>query len=299
MKIGFCGLGRMGMNMVARIQRGGHEVVAWNRSKSKKEALLATGAKWAETLEELVAALDPPRAVWIMVPAESVDEMLAQLTPLCGPGDLLIDGGNSRHTDTRQRAAELTAAGFRFLDVGTSGGIWGLELGYCLMVGGEPEDFQRVEPILQALAAPDGYLHAGGSGAGHFVKMVHNGIEYGMMQAYAEGFELMQASPYELDLPAVARLWNHGSVVRSWLLELLERALSRNPRLDDIRGYVEDSGEGRWTVQEAVALGVAAPTIALSLFARFASRQEDAFANRILAALRHEFGGHAVEAARS
>jgi len=296
MKIGFCGLGRMGMNMVARIQRGGHDVIAWNRSKSKKDALLQTGARWAESLEELVSQLEAPRAIWIMVPAESVDEMLAQIVPLCAPGDIIIDGGNCRHTDTARRAEGLAQSGIRLLDAGTSGGIWGLEVGYCLMVGGDEGAFSQLEPVFSALAPPDGYLHVGQSGAGHFVKMVHNGIEYGMMQAYAEGFDILKASAYRVDLPAVAHLWNQGSVVRSWLLELAETALGRDPDLCSIRGVVQDSGEGRWTVQDAIDLSVPAPVIALSLFTRFASRQDDCFANRLLAALRREFGGHAVEA---
>jgi 6-phosphogluconate dehydrogenase len=297
MKLGFCGLGRMGMNMVTRLQQRGCEVVAWNRSKSKREALLQTGAEWAETLEELVSALEPPRAVWIMVPADTVDEMIGQLAPLLAPGDLLVDGGNSRHHDSARRAQELSAQGLQFLDVGTSGGIWGLQVGYCLMVGGPREAFERLEPVFAALAPPDGYLHCGPNGAGHFVKMVHNGVEYGMMQAYAEGFEILQASHYGLDLPAIAHLWNQGSVVRSWLLELAERALQKDPTLSGLQGYVEDSGEGRWTVHDAVDLSVPAPVIALSLFTRFASRQPDAFGNRLLAALRREFGGHAVKEA--
>jgi 6-phosphogluconate dehydrogenase len=297
MKLGFCGLGRMGMNMVARMQQRGCEVVAWNRSKSKREALLETGAQWTETLEELVAALEPPRAVWVMVPAETVDEMIGQLLPLLQPGDLLIDGGNSRHSDSARRAQELAAHGLQFMDVGTSGGIWGLQVGYCLMIGGAREDFERLEPFFAALAPPDGYLHCGPAGAGHFVKMVHNGVEYGMMQAYAEGFELLQAADYGVDLHAVAHLWNQGSVVRSWLLELAERALAHDPTLSDLKGYVDDSGEGRWTVHDAVDLSVPAPVIALSLFTRFASRNPDAFGNRMLAALRREFGGHAVKEA--
>ena len=295
MRIGFCGLGRMGMNMVARIQRGGHDVVAWNRTKSKQDTLLQTGASWAETIEDLVAQLTPPRAIWIMVPAESVDEMLDRIVPLCERDDTIIDGGNCRHSDTARRALRLAEHGVHLLDCGTSGGIWGLEVGYCLMIGGEVAAYDRLVPIFSALAPPDGFLHVGKSGAGHFVKMVHNGIEYGIMQAYAEGFELLQASDYSPDLRAVAHLWNQGSVIRSWLLELSERALEHDPKLETIRGSVDDSGEGRWTVHEAVDLAVPAPVIAMSLFARFASRQSDAFSNRLLAALRREFGGHAVE----
>jgi 6-phosphogluconate dehydrogenase len=297
MTLGFCGLGRMGMNMVARIQQGGHQVVAWNRGKGKRDTLLATGAQWAETLEDLVAALEPPRAIWVMVPSETVDEMLDQLTPLCAPGDILIDGGNSRHLDSARRAADLKAREFQFVDAGTSGGIWGLQIGYCLMVGGDPEPVQHLAPIFEALAPPNGWLHAGPSGAGHFTKMVHNGVEYGMMQAYAEGFDLLRAAPYGVDLAAVAKLWGQGSVVRSWLLELAASALAKDPDLQTLRGVVQDSGEGRWTVHDAVDLGVPAPIITLALFTRFASRREDSFANRLLAALRREFGGHAVEVA--
>lgn len=295
MKIGFCGLGRMGMNMVHRLQLRGHEVVAWNRTKSKRAELEQTGASWAETLEELVASLAPPRAIWVMVPAESVDEMIERIAPLCREGDILIDGGNCRHTDSARRAEELRARGLKFLDVGTSGGIWGLKVGYCLMIGGEREAFETLSPIFEALAPPDGYLHCGPCGAGHCAKMVHNGIEYGIMQAYAEGLAVLQASPYGFDLPAVAHLWNQGSVVRSWLLELAESALAKDPALETVIGHVADSGEGRWTVHDAVDLGVPAPVITLSLFARFASRQDNSFADRVLAVLRREFGGHAVE----
>lgn len=297
MRIGFCGLGRMGMNMVERIQRGGHDVVAWNRSKSKKDDLLATGAEWAETLEELAAALEPPRAVWIMVPADAVDDMLSQLYPLLQAGDIVIDGGNCRYTDTINRAKAAGELGLRFMDAGTSGGIWGLQIGYCMMIGGEDAAFDYMEPIFKALAPENGYLHCGPSGAGHFVKMVHNGIEYGIMQAYAEGFELMEKSRYDLNLPAIAELWNQGSVIRSWLLELGASALAKDPALETVRGYVDDSGEGRWTVHEAVDLGVPANILAASLFARFASRDDNSFGNRMLAVLRREFGGHAVQKA--
>ena len=297
MDIGFCGLGRMGMNMVARLEQNGQRVVAWNRSKGKREALLATGAHWAETLEDLAAALAPPRAVWLMVPAETVDEMIAGILPHLQRGDIIIDGGNSRHTDTARRTGELAAEGIELVDVGTSGGVWGLEVGYCLMVGGAAGACQRLVPVFEALAPPGGYLRCGPSGAGHFVKMVHNGIEYGLMQAYAEGFELLQAAGYGIDLPATAHLWMQGSVVRSWLLELAARALERDPCLETVRGVVGDSGEGRWMVQDAVDLGVPATVIAASLFKRFESRQDDAFANRMLAVLRREFGGHSVEEA--
>ncbi len=294
MKIGFCGLGRMGMNMVARIERAEHEVVAWNRSKSKRDALLGTGARWAETFEDLVAALEPPRAVWIMVPEGAVDELIDAVLPLLQDGDILIDGGNCRYTDTQRRAERISAAGVRFLDAGVSGGIWGLEIGYCMMIGGDRSAFDHVEPVLEVLAPADGYLYCGPTGSGHFVKMVHNGIEYGMMQAYAEGFELLNECQYDLDLHAIAGLWNQGSVIRSWLLELAESALRKDPDLETIRGQVADSGEGRWAVHEAIDLGVPATVLAVSLFKRFASRQDDAFANRMLAVLRREFGGHAV-----
>lgn len=298
MKIGFCGLGRMGMNMVARIQRGGHKVVAWNRSKSKKAELLATGAEWAETLEDLVAALEPPRAVWIMVPEDAVDGMLGSVYPLLDENDIVVDGGNCRYTDTIARARMAAELGLRFMDAGTSGGIWGLQVGYCMMIGGEESAFTHLEPVFRALAPEKGYHHCGPSGAGHFVKMVHNGIEYGMMQAYAEGFELMHKCRYDLDLPAIAELWNQGSVIRSWLLELAASALEKDPHLETVRGFVQDSGEGRWTVEEAVNLGVPANVLAASLFARFASREADSYGNRMLAVLRREFGGHAVQEAK-
>jgi 6-phosphogluconate dehydrogenase len=245
---------------------------------------------------EMVEALAPPRLVWLMVPAgEVTDKVLAQVTPLLQKGDLVVDGGNSNYHDSMRHGAELRSKGVGFLDAGTSGGIWGLEKGYCLMVGGEAEHFRRAEPILKDLAPPDGYLHTGPIGSGHFSKMVHNGIEYGLMQAYGEGFEILARSRFPYDLRALAHLWNQGSVVRSWLLELAESAFEKDPRLAGIRDYVEDSGEGRWTVQEAMDLDVPAPVLTLSLQARFVSRQEESFSAKVAAALRNEFGGHAVK----
>jgi len=297
MQVAIAGLGRMGMNMARRLIRGGHEVVAWNRSPGKVEEIAAEGARASFTLEETVRLLTPPRAVWLMLPAGTVvDEAVAELAGLLSPGDCILEGGNSFYRDDERRAHLLKKQGIRYLDVGVSGGIWGLSEGYCLMVGGEREDFHRLEPLFRTLAPEDGYLHCGGAGAGHFVKMVHNGIEYGMMAAYGEGFSILRASPFgeDLDLASVAHLWNRGSVVRSWLLELAETALRRDPGLEEIRGYVEDSGEGRWTVQQAIDTGVPAPVIAASLFQRFRSRLGDSFGDKLLAALRNEFGGHAV-----
>ncbi|MGH7268401.1 MAG: phosphogluconate dehydrogenase (NAD(+)-dependent, decarboxylating) [Candidatus Rokuibacteriota bacterium] len=296
MEIGFVGLGRMGMNRVARLRRGGHRVVAFDRNPGKVREAEAHGARGAATLADLFARLDPPRAVWIMVPAgPPTEEIIGTLSRLLARDDVVVDGGNSNFHDDARRAAELSALGVHYVDVGTSGGVWGLELGYCLMVGGEEPVFRRLEPVFRTLAPEDGYAYMGAHGAGHYVKMVHNGIEYGMMQAYAEGFELMHKSPFGLDLPAIARLWMQGSVVRSWLLELAAGALAEDPRLERIKGWVEDSGEGRWTVQDAIDRSVPLWTIAASLFARFRSREADPFADRMLAALRNAFGGHAVK----
>ena len=298
MEIGMIGLGRMGGNMVQRLLRGGHRVVAYDRSEEAVQASEAEGAVGSASLRGLVQKLTSPRAVWLMVPAGEPTEMtIDSLIPLLSPGDALLDGGNSNYKDALRRGEKLRKLGLHFLDVGTSGGIWGLKEGYSLMIGGEEEVFRRLEPIFQTLApAPDkGYGYVGPSGAGHFVKMVHNGIEYGLMQAYAEGFELMQAKgEFGLDLAQIAHIWQYGSVVRSWLLDLTAAALEENPTLDDLQAYVEDSGEGRWTVQESIELAVPAPVIALSLQARFRSRQEQAFGARLLAALRNQFGGHAV-----
>jgi len=299
MQIGFVGLGRMGGNMVKRVRRDSDiEVVAFDFSEDAVAAAEGVGATGARSLEELVEKLEAPRAIWVMVPSgEPVQQTLEKLAELGAEGDLLIDGGNSNFHDTKRRGAELAERGIRFCDVGVSGGVWGLDVGYCLMAGGAREDIARVEPLLDVLAPPDGWLHVGPVGAGHHVKMVHNGIEYGMLQAYGEGFEILQASEYDLDLGAISHLWNQGSVVRSWLLELAELAFAQDARLDHVSGYVEDSGEGRWTVQEAIDLSVPAPVITLSLLARFASRQDESFSAKVIAALRNEFGGHRVKAA--
>jgi 6-phosphogluconate dehydrogenase len=295
MDIAIVGLGRMGANMVRRLLQDGHRVVAHNRSREPIDELAAEGAVAAYELEDVVKELQAPRAVWLMVPAGApVDQQIAALLPLLDKGDIIIDGGNSRYTDTIARHDQLKEQGIHYLDAGTSGGVWGLQVGYCLMVGGPDEAVKIVEPAFKSLAPEGGYLHIGPSGSGHFVKMIHNGIEYGMMQAYAEGFEILEKSRYEIDLRAVADLWMHGSVVRSWLLELAERAFAEDPHLDSIKGYVNDSGEGRWTVFESIDLDVAAPTIYMALAMRFISRQDDTFANKVLAALRNQFGGHAV-----
>jgi 6-phosphogluconate dehydrogenase len=295
MDIAIVGLGRMGANMVRRLLQDGHRVVAHNRSREPIDELAAEGAVAAYELEDVVKELQAPRAVWLMVPAGApVDQQIAALLPLLDKGDIIIDGGNSRYTDTIARHDQLKEQGIHYLDAGTSGGVWGLQVGYCLMVGGPDEAVKIVEPAFKSLAPEGGYLHIGPSGSGHFVKMIHNGIEYGMMQAYAEGFEILEKSRYEIDLRAVSDLWMHGSVVRSWLLELAERAFAEDPHLDSIKGYVNDSGEGRWTVFESIDLDVAAPTIYMALAMRFISRQDDTFANKVLAALRNQFGGHAV-----
>lgn len=297
MQLAMIGLGRMGGNMVERLLRGGHRVVVLDRDAARtREVGAAEGASAAASVEELVALLAPPRVVWLMIPAgEPVDEMLDALAPRLEPGDIVIDGGNSNFHDTQRRAARLAERGLHLVDAGTSGGVWGLEVGYCLMVGGAEEAVRHCEPAFRTLAPPDGYAHVGAAGAGHFTKMVHNGIEYGLMQAYAEGFELLRAAPFGLDVHRIARLWNHGSVVRSWLLELLERAYAEEgPELQRIRGHVADSGEGRWTVQTAVDLNVPAPVITLALQMRFRSRQDESYGAQVAAALRNQFGGHAV-----
>jgi 6-phosphogluconate dehydrogenase len=295
MQIGFVGLGRMGGNMVTRLLRAGHTVVAFDRAESARAAAAAGGAGAAASLEALVKALPPPRAVWVMVPAGAPTETtIDELAGLLSAGDVIIDGGNTKWTDDVRRAERLRPRGIAYVDAGTSGGIWGLENGYCLMVGGDEDIVARLAPIFTTLAPPDGFLHVGSAGAGHYVKMIHNGIEYALMQAYAEGFELMSESDYNLDLPRIAHLWNQGSVVRSWLLELTAGALAENPKLANLKPYVEDSGEGRWTVEDAIAKAVPAPTITAALFARFRSRRDNSFADRLLAALRNAFGGHAV-----
>jgi 6-phosphogluconate dehydrogenase len=299
MELGLIGLGRMGAGMARRLLRNGHRVVVNNRSPDPIKALEAEGAVGAYSVEDLVGALAAPRAIWIMLPAGDVTEqMIETLIPLLTPGDTIIDGGNTNFKDDMRRAELLKGHSINYLDQGTSGGIWGLEKGFCLMVGGDVEVVQRLEPAFTTLAPENGYAHVGPVGAGHFVKMVHNGIEYGMMQAYAEGFEILRArEDFKLNLHQIASVWNHGSVVRSWLLELTEEAFRQDPDLASLRGYVEDSGEGRWTIQAAIDLNVPAPVITLSLFERFHSRQPESFAAKVLAAMRKGFGGHAVKKA--
>ncbi|MBA3875498.1 MAG: 6-phosphogluconate dehydrogenase (decarboxylating) [Anaerolinea sp.] len=296
MRIGFIGLGRMGGNMVRRLLRDGHEVVAYNRSPERTREIATEGAEPAFTVRELVDKLPKPRTVWIMVPAgDATEAQIAELMDHLESGDTIVDGGNTNFHDDVRRHAELARQGIRYVDAGVSGGIWGLQNGFCLMVGGDPEAVAPLEPVFRSLAPVDGYLHAGAPGAGHYVKMIHNGIEYGLMQAYAEGFEILHASDYNLDLARVADLWMNGSVVRSWLLELLGRAYkSQGQDLERLKGWVADSGEGRWTVQEAIERDVPAPVITISLQTRFRSRQDDSYGAKVLAALRNEFGGHAV-----
>jgi 6-phosphogluconate dehydrogenase len=297
MELGFVGLGKMGMNMVTRLTRDGHTVVAYDHSAEAldRAGRSEVGAKSAVSLEELVRTLTAPRAVWVMVPAGAPTEStVTALGSLLSSGDTIIDGGNTNFHDDQRRAASLAERGIAYVDAGTSGGIWGLQEGYCLMVGGNADVCKRLEPIFLTLAPPNGYLRVGGPGAGHYVKMVHNAIEYGLMQAYAEGFELLDRSGFELDLGKIAALWMHGSVVRSWLLELTARALDEDPTLAGLKAYVEDSGEGRWTLHEAVERAVPMPALTAALFTRFRSRQDNPFGERLLAALRNQFGGHAV-----
>ena len=298
MQIGMIGLGRMGMNMAKRLMKGKHEVVVYNRSKKKVEEIAKEGAIAADSISDLVQKLSPRRVVWVMLPAgETTDVHLAKAATYLCEGDILVDGGNSYYKDDIRRAKEFANLGINYMDAGISGGIWGLQVGYCAMIGGKEEDFNYINPLLKTLAPKDGYLFCGPAGAGHFVKMVHNGVEYAMMEAYGEGFELLQASPYKesLNFKDIAHLWNQGSVIRSWLLELLESAFEKDPNLESIKGYVEDSGEGRWTVHQAVESGVPATAIAHSLFKRFQSRKPDLFSDKILAALRNEFGGHDIQ----
>jgi 6-phosphogluconate dehydrogenase len=300
MKIGFVGLGRMGFNMVTRLARDGHQVVATTRDQAKvREIGKEPNVTGAASLEEVIAQLEPPRAVWVMVTAgAATDAMIKRVAGLLSPGDAIVDAGNTNFRDSIRHGQELAEMGLEFMDEGTSGGIWGLKNGYCLMIGGQQKTFERLEPAFKSLAPPNhGYMLCGPVGAGHFVKMIHNGIEYGMMQAFGEGFEILEKSQFDLDLGKVAHLWNQASVVRSWLCELAELAFEKDPKLEQIRGYVEDSGEGRWTVQEAINLDVPAPIITLSLMERFHSRQDESFSAKVLAALRNEFGGHAVKAA--
>jgi 6-phosphogluconate dehydrogenase len=297
MKLGFIGLGRMGGNMTRRLLEAGHEIVAWNQSPEPLRTAVDRGAIAATGLEDLMAKLDPPRVVWIMVPSGApVDATIDGLLPFADRGDIVIDGGNSNYKETIERGDKLEDHGFEFIDAGTSGGVWGYEVGYCLMAGGKPDVFRHVEPVFETLAPKNGYALLGPRGAGHFAKMVHNGIEYGMLQAYAEGFEIMDASPYDYDMAAVSQLWNQGSVVRSWLLELAELAFKEDPKLEQLEGYVEDSGEGRWTVAQAIDSDVPAPVITLALLSRFYSRQDNSFGHRVIAALRNQFGGHKVVA---
>jgi len=295
-QLGMIGLGRMGANMTTRLMRGGHQVVAYDRDPAAVQRSAADGATGAASLRELVAKLQTPRSVWIMVPAgDPTDSTIGELLGLLEPGDAIIDGGNSRWTDSKQRYARCKDKGVSFIDAGTSGGVWGLANGYCLMVGGDDAAVERAKPVFLTLAPEGGYAHVGPSGAGHFSKMVHNGIEYGMLAAYGEGFEILEKSEYDYDLHELASIWRYGSVVRSWLLDLLELALKGDPELAKVKGWVDDSGEGRWTVQAAIDENVPAPVITLSLLSRFVSRQQESFSAKVIAALRNEFGGHAIK----
>jgi 6-phosphogluconate dehydrogenase len=296
MELGMIGLGRMGAGMTQRLLQGGHQVMVYDRSPDAVAALAGKGATGTSSLVDLGQKLRTPRVFWLMIPAGApVDDTIQRLSGTVSPGDVIIDGGNSNYKDSMRRAEALRARQVEFLDVGVSGGIWGLTVGFCLMAGGTEAVFKQVEPILKTLAPPDGYAYVGPSGAGHYSKMVHNGIEYSMLQGYAEGFEILRASPFGFDLEQLARLWNHGSVIRSWQLELAQAAFERDPGLAHIRGYVEDSGEGRWTMQEAIDHAVPAPVLAMSVFMRFRSRQDDSFSAKVIAALRNEFGGHPVK----
>jgi len=297
MRIAIVGLGRMGMNMAKRLLLGGHEVVAYNRTSQKTDELVGEGAIGAHSLDELIENLTPPRIVWLMLPAgKAVDDHIGQLMRLLSADDIVVDGGNTYYKDDIRRSELLSENDIHLIDAGVSGGIWGLETGYCLMIGGEKNIFNHLEPVFKTLAPKDGYLYCGPIGSGHFVKMVHNGIEYGMMQAYGEGFEILESSPYadSFNYAQIAHLWNRGSVIRSWLLELVESAFKDDAKLDSIKGYVEESGEGRWTVQQAIEAKVSAPVIALSLMQRFRSQKEETFSDKVVAALRREFGGHSV-----
>ncbi|HYI21892.1 MAG TPA: decarboxylating 6-phosphogluconate dehydrogenase [Candidatus Limnocylindrales bacterium] len=297
MELAIVGLGRMGGNMARRLHQAGHRVVAYNRSRDKTEEIIGEGLEGGFTPADVVEMLSAPRIVWLMVPAgDPTERTMNEFADLLEPGDTIVDGGNANFKDSKRRHALLKERGINFVDAGISGGVWGLVNGYGTMVGGDREAVEPLEPILKALAPESGYVHCGPPGSGHYVKMVHNGIEYGLMQAYAEGFEIMHASEYPLDLAAVADAWMHGTVIRSWLLELLGRAYEQHGEdLGEIRGYVEDSGEGRWTVQEAIDLDVPAQVITTALFTRFRSRQQESYSARVLAALRQQFGGHAVK----
>ncbi len=295
MELGFIGLGKMGMNMVTRLRRDQHRVVVYDRSNELIKQAEGQGCVGSSSLADLVSKLSAPRSIWVMVPSGApTEETIQAVAALLQPGDTIIDGGNTRFHDDVRRAAELKTRGLHYVDAGTSGGIWGLKVGYCLMVGGEEAPVKRLEPVFKTLAPENGWAHVGAVGAGHYVKMVHNGIEYSMMQGYAEGFELMSKSEYKLDLARVADLWMHGSVVRSWLLELAAGALKDDQKLEKLKGYVQDSGEGRWMIADAIEKDVPVPTLTTALFTRFRSRQEQSFAEKMLAALRNAFGGHAV-----
>jgi 6-phosphogluconate dehydrogenase len=296
MQLGMIGLGRMGTGMSQRLLQGGHQVVVYDRAAQAVASISSKGATGSGSLEELGQKLKPPRIFWLMIPAGApVDDTIQRLGDTIAPGDVIVDGGNSNYKDSMRRAEALRSQQVEFLDAGVSGGIWGLKVGFCLMVGGNEAVFHQVEPIFKTLAPADGYAYVGPSGAGHYSKMVHNGIEYSLLQGYAEGFEILKSAPFDFDLAQLSKLWNHGSVIRSWLLELAQAAFERDAELSHIRGWVEDSGEGRWTLDEAVEHAVPAPALAMSLFMRFRSRQDDSFAAKVLAALRNEFGGHPVK----
>jgi len=294
MQIGFVGLGKMGLNMVRRLlEANEHELVVLNKDKAPVAEAVKYGAMRSRSLKDMAGKLRGPRTIWLMIPAgKPVDDTITKLTPLLEKGDCIIDGGNSNYKDSVRRAKALAAKGIDFLDAGTSGGVWGLTEGYCLMVGGKAKAFKARESIFRTLAPEGGYEYMGGAGAGHYVKMVHNGIEYGLMQAHAEGFSLLESSEYKLDLEKISAVWNHGSVIRSWLLELAEREFKRDGALSEIKPYVADSGEGRWTVMDGLEKNIAIPVITLSLLYRLRSREENPFAARLLAALRDQFGGH-------
>ncbi len=294
--IGIIGLGRMGKNIALRLLENKHGVVAYNRTYSKVDEVVQHGAVGAKSIEELCSKLKAPRIIWIMLPEGPVtDENINELLPHINAGDIVIDGGNANYNDSLRRAKMLAQKNIQFLDVGTSGGIWGLKNGFCLMIGGDKNAYQKAEPIFKSLAPENGYAYIGASGSGHFVKMVHNSIEYALMESYSEGFELLEKSGYELDLKKIAGVWNHGSVVRSWLLELCENSFAKDPHLKTIKGYVDDSGEGRWSIEEAIKREVPYSMTALALFARFRSRQDDSFAAKLNAAMRNEFGGHEIK----
>lgn len=296
MRIGFVGLGKMGANMVERLLLGGHEVVAYNRSEGKVLEAVTKGAIGSTSIADLCGKLEGRKVVWLMVPSgQAVDDNIAETVKYLNPGDIIVDGGNSYWRDTQARSKKVAELGLVYLDCGTSGGVWGLQNGYCLMYGGKIEAIDFILPVLETLAPVGGHTYCGESGAGHFVKMVHNGIEYGMMQAYAEGFEIMEKSPFNIDLEKVTGIWQHGSVVRSWLLDLANLAFKEDPKLENVKDYVADSGEGRWTVQTAIDFDVPAHVITTSLFNRFQSRQNESFAMKTLSALRNKFGGHEMK----